>query len=151
MFSTILTRLWTNLGNKTLLNLAELKLYLWEEHLRTRLVQTRLKRSFGTSLEEDLPNQTTSPDAAAAATNAEPTSSADAPTAQDVSTPCDNSAVDSIRQPSMHGIVQELIKAVETDNDKLLEPSTDALSIPIRDLFDFTQSYLVEAYDKLAM
>ena len=25
------------------------------------------------------------------------------------------------------------------------------LSIPIRDLFDFTQSYWVEAYDKLAM
>jgi hypothetical protein len=51
----------------------------------------------------------------------------------------------------MRGIVQELIEATETDNDKLLEPSPDALSIPIRDLFDFTQSYWVEAYDKLAM
>jgi hypothetical protein len=29
MFGTILTRLWTQLGNKALLNIAELKLYLW--------------------------------------------------------------------------------------------------------------------------
>jgi len=33
VFSTILTRLWMHLSNKALLNLAELKLYLWEEHL----------------------------------------------------------------------------------------------------------------------
>jgi len=51
----------------------------------------------------------------------------------------------------MRGIVQELIKAAETDNNELPEPSPDALSIPIRDLFDFMQSYWVEAYDKLAM
>jgi len=53
----------------------------------------------------------------------------------------------------MQGIVQKLIDAVDTDNDsdEPPEPSTDMLSIPIRDLFDFTQSYWVEAYDKLAM
>jgi hypothetical protein len=51
----------------------------------------------------------------------------------------------------MRRIVQELIEAVETDNDELPEASLDAFSIPIRDLFDFMQSYWVEAYDKLAM
>ena len=53
----------------------------------------------------------------------------------------------------MQGIVQKLIDAVDTDNDsdEPPEPSTDMLSIPIRDLFIFTQSYWVEAYDKLAM
>ena len=53
----------------------------------------------------------------------------------------------------MQGIVQKLIDAVDTDNDsdEPPEPSTNMLSIPIRDLFDFTQSYWVEAYDKLAM
>ena len=53
----------------------------------------------------------------------------------------------------MQGIVQKLIDAVDTDNDsdEPPEPSTDMISIPIRDLFDFTQSYWVEAYGKLAM
>ncbi|KAH9165148.1 hypothetical protein EDB89DRAFT_2077183 [Lactarius sanguifluus] len=53
VFGTILTRLRTQLGNKALLNIAELKLYLQEEHLRARSVQTRLKRSFGTTLKDD--------------------------------------------------------------------------------------------------
>ena len=30
-------------------------------------------------------------------------------------------------------------------------PSTQSLSIPIKDLFDFTLPYWVEAYEKLAM
>ena len=57
----------------------------------------------------------------------------------------------------MRNIVQELTEAqvIDTDNDsgpdELPEPSNNALSIPIQDLFDFTQSYWVEAYDKLAM
>jgi hypothetical protein len=53
VFGTILTRLRTHLGNKALLNLAELKLYLREEHLQARSVQTRLKRTFGTALEDN--------------------------------------------------------------------------------------------------
>jgi len=52
VFGTILTRLRTQLGNKALLNIAELKLYLREEHHQARSVQTRLKRTFGTALEE---------------------------------------------------------------------------------------------------
>jgi hypothetical protein len=137
------------------LNLIELKLYLRGEHLQARSVQTRLKRieSFHASqVDEDLSNQTTSPNAATTtASVAGPAPAADASTAQDVSTPCDDSVVNSIRQPSMRRIAQELIEAVETDNkEPLPEPSPDALSIPIKDLFNFTQSYWVEAYDKLA-
>jgi len=73
--------------------------------------------------------------------------------AQDASTSSGDSAadLDSIGPPTMHGIVQELIEAVEIDDDEPPELSPDALSIPIKDLFDFTQSYWVEAYGKLAM
>jgi hypothetical protein len=51
----------------------------------------------------------------------------------------------------MHGIAQELIEAVENDDDEAPAPSPNVLSIPIRDLFNFTQPYWVEAYDKMAM
>ena len=57
----------------------------------------------------------------------------------------------STRPPSMRGIIQELIEAVEIDDKDPPEPSPDALSIPIKNLFDFTESYWVEAYSKLAM
>ena len=39
----------------------------------------------------------------------------------------------------------------DNDSDEPPETSTDMLSIPISNLFNFTQSYWVEAYDKLAM
>jgi len=150
VFGTILTRLWTHLGNKALLNLAGLKLYLWEEHLQVRSVQSRLKRSFSTSLGEGSSSQTTSHNITAAA-NAESAPIADVSMAQDASTPCGDSVADSIGQPSMCRIVQELIEAIKTDDNKPPEPSSDALSIPIKDIFDFIQLYWVEAYDKLAM
>lgn len=51
----------------------------------------------------------------------------------------------------MRGIIQELIEAVAIDNEDPPEPSPDVLSIPIKDLFDYTQSYWVESYNKLAM
>jgi len=51
----------------------------------------------------------------------------------------------------MRGIIRELIDAVELDNEELPEPSPNALSIPVKDLFDFTQSYWVDSYSKLAM
>jgi hypothetical protein len=51
----------------------------------------------------------------------------------------------------MHGIIQKLIEAVELDNEEPPEPSSNALSIPIMDLFNFTQSYWVDSYSKLAM
>ncbi|KAH9165145.1 hypothetical protein EDB89DRAFT_1911632 [Lactarius sanguifluus] len=73
---------------------------------------------------------------------------------QDASAPCGNNIPDSIGQQSMHGIAQELIDAIETDNStEPPEPSSDVLrlSIPISNLFDFTQLYWVEAYEKLAM
>jgi len=71
--------------------------------------------------------------------------------AQNASAPSGNSVADSVWQPSMCRIVQELIEAVETDGDEPLEPSSDVLSIPIKNLFDFMQSYWVEAYGKMAM
>jgi hypothetical protein len=73
--------------------------------------------------------------------------------AQDTDTPVGDSAADavSVGPPSMHGIIQELIEAVETDDEELPVPSPNALSISIRDLFDFMQLYWVEAYGKLAM
>ena len=154
VFGTILTKLRTCLGNAALLNLAELKLYLREEHVRARAVQTRLKRSFGATLTEDPSGQTTSPTTAnpaltASLVNAEPTATAEVPTSQD--TPAVDNSADSIGPLSMHRIVQELIEAVEIDDGDLPEPLPDALSIPIKDLFDFTKSYWVEAYSKLAM
>jgi hypothetical protein len=166
VFGTILTRLRTQLGNKALLDIAELKLYLREEHLQARSVQTRLKRTFSTALEEDskLPNPlaslTTPPTlttnvgtpAIIADEDSEP-AVADVFMAPTSPTPCGSSATDSIGQLGMCRIVQGLIEAVDTDNDldEPPEPCADVLSIPIRDLFDFTQSYWVEAYDKLAM
>ncbi|KAH9162790.1 ribonuclease H-like domain-containing protein [Lactarius sanguifluus] len=152
VFGTILTKLRTQLGNKALLNIAELKLYLREEHLRARSVQTRLKRSFGTALDKD---QTMPPPRiTAAVVGAESALTTDISMEQDASTPCGNDIPDSIGQQSMRGIAQELIDAVETDNSaEPPEPFSDVLglSIPIRNLFDFTQLYWVEAYEKLAM
>jgi hypothetical protein len=168
VFGTILTRLRTQLGNKALLNIAELKLYLREEHLQARSVQTRLKRTFSTAVEEDakLPNplaSLTAPPTApptnvststtTADEDSQPAPAADVFMAHTSPTPCGSSAANSVGQLGMHRIVQELIEAVDTDNDldELPDPCTDVLSIPIRDLFDFTQLYWVEAYDKLAM
>ena len=159
MFGTILTRLRTQLGNKALLNIAELKLYLREEHHQARSVQTRLKRTFGTALEEVSkisPPTNVGTSATTADEDLECAPAADAFMAHASPTPqaSGSSAADSIdEQLGMQGIVQKLIDAVDTDNDsdEPPEPSTDMISIPIRDLFDFTQSYWVEAYDKLAM
>jgi hypothetical protein len=160
VFGTILTKLRTRLGNAALLNLAELKLYLREEHMRARSVQTRLKRSFGT-LVEDPSGQTTSPTSISTTTpvptpvpiDTEPAATAEAPMAQDTPPITRNSSPDSvsIRPPGMRAIIQELIEAVELDNEEPPEPSPNALSIPIKDLFDFTQSYWVDSYSKLAM
>ncbi|KAH9026058.1 hypothetical protein EDB85DRAFT_2149361 [Lactarius pseudohatsudake] len=154
VFGTILTRLRTQLGNKALLDIAELKLYLREEHLRARSVQTRLKRSFGTALEEDQSMPPPRITTAAVVVGAESALTADIPMEQDASTPCGNDITDSVGQQSMRGIAQELIDAVETDDSaEPPEPSSNVLrlSIPIRNLFDFTQSYWVEAYEKLAI
>jgi hypothetical protein len=160
VFGTILTKLRTRLGNAALLNLAELKLYLREEHLRARTVQTRLKRSFGTALHEDPSGQassstnvTTATTTATAAANAESAPTTEAPMAQEAPTLTGDSATDSdsVGPPSMRGIIQELIEAVEIDDEEPPEPNPEALSIPIKDLFDFSQSYWVEAYGKLAM
>ena len=162
VFGTILTRLRTQLGNKALLNLAELKLYLREEHLQARSVQTRLKRTFGTALEgnsepSDLiaPPKAPPPNVGSHTTDEEPAPTADFFMAQDSDAPTMPCVADSIGPPSMHRIVQELMDAVDTDNDfdsdEPPKPSSDMLSIPIRDLFNFTESYWVEAYDKLAM
>ena len=49
IYSTILTKLRACLGNKTMLVLAELKLYLREEHQHAKTVQARLKRIFVTA------------------------------------------------------------------------------------------------------
>ena len=159
MFGTILTRLRTQLGNKALLNIAELKLYLREEHHQARSVQTRLKRTFGTALEEVSkisPPTNVGTSATTANEDLECAPAADVFMAHASPTPqaSGSSAAGSIdEQLGMQGIVQKLIDAMDTDNDsdEPPEPSTDMISIPIRDLFDFTQSYWVEAYDKLAM
>lgn len=118
-------------------------------------MQTRLKRSFGTALVEDPSGQTTSPitPAPTPVPNMEPAAATEAPMAQDTPPPTCDSTPDSvsIQQPGMRGIIQELIEAVELDNEEPPEPSPNALSIPIKDLFDFTQSYWVDSYSKLAM
>jgi hypothetical protein len=150
VFGTILTRLRTRLGNKALLNLAELKLYLREEHLRARSVQTRLKRSFSAAPEgEDAAaafSQTSLPLNAAVSESA----TAELAPAAEVSMAQDTS-MELAKQPGMHAIIQKLIEAVEIEDDEPPEPCSEALSIPIKNLFDFTQLYWVEAYDKLAM
>ena len=133
------------------MNLAELKLFLREEHLQARSVQTRLKRSFGTAFGEDSSNQTTSPPDPTATAAAKSTPTAEVSNAQDASTPQGDNVAESISHPSIRGIVQGLIQSVEIDNSKPADPSPGTLSIPIKDLFDFTQTYWVQAYDKLAM
>jgi hypothetical protein len=72
---------------------------------------------------------------------------------QDTSPPARDSTPDSVslQRPGLRGIIQELIEAVELDNEEPPEPSPNALSIPIKDLFDFTQSYWVDSYSKLPM
>ena len=155
VFGTILTKLRTRLGNAALVNLAELKLYLREEHLRARSVQTRLKRSFGTV--DDPSVQTTTPNAITTPVpiSTESAATAETPMSQDTPTPAvpagGSTEPVSTGPPSMRGIIQELIEAVEIDDKDPPEPSPDALSIPIKNLFDFTESYWVEAYSKLAM
>ncbi len=128
--------------------------------MQAKSVQTRLKRSFGTALVKD-PGQTTSPTSNSTTTpaptplpiNMEPAATAEAPMAQDTPSPAHDSTPDSvsIQPPGMRGIIQQLIEAVELDNEEPPEPSPNALSIPIKDLFDFTQSYWVDSYSKLAM
>ncbi|KAH9004423.1 ribonuclease H-like domain-containing protein, partial [Lactarius hengduanensis] len=154
VFGTILTRLCMQLGNKALLDIAELKLYLREEHLRARSVQTRLKRSFGTALEEDQSMPPPRITTAAVVVGAESALTADIPMEQDASTPCGNDITDSVGQQSMRGIAQELIDAVETDDSA--EPPDPPLMcsgslFPSETCSTFTQSYWVEAYEKLAM
>lgn len=159
VFGTILTKLRTRLGNAALLNLAELKLYLREEDVRARAVQTRLKRSFGTTLVEDPHGQTTSPignstanpTLTASLINSEPTATVEVPMSQDTPPPAVDNSTDSIGPLSMRGIVQGLMEAVKIDDEDPPEPLPDVLSIPIKDLFDFTKSYWVKAYSKLAM
>lgn len=157
VFGTILTKLRTRLGNVALLNLAELKLYLREEHMRARSVQTRLKRSFCAAqpaLVEDPSNQTTTTPSSpvpVAPANTEPAANAEAPMAQDTPATTCNSTPD-LALPGMRGVIQELIEAVELDNDEELpEPSPNALSITIKDLFDFTEPYWIDSYSKLGM
>ncbi|KAF7794103.1 hypothetical protein EIP86_005233, partial [Pleurotus ostreatoroseus] len=48
-FGTILTKLRSRLGNQTLLSLAELKMYIRDEHLRNGDIKQRLKRHLGAS------------------------------------------------------------------------------------------------------
>ena len=127
--------------------------------MRARAVQTRLKRSFGTTLVEDPHGQTTSPTGnstanptlTASLVNLEPTATVEVPMLQDTPPPAVDNSTDSIGPLSMRRIVQGLMEAVEIDDEDPPEPSPDVLSIPIKDLFDFTKSYWVEAYSKLAM
>ena len=164
MFGTILTRLRTRLGNNALLNLAELKLYLREEHLQAKTVKTRLKRSFSAALGEDsvAASELSSPIIISSpstdividddVTDAKPAPVPEVSIVQDTSIPCGDAIADSARQLGMRSVVQELIEAVEIEDDEPLpELSSEALSICIKDLFDFTELYWVEAYDKLAM
>ena len=122
MFGTILTRLWTQLGNKALLNIAELKLYPQEEHQQARSVQTRLKRTFGTALEEVSkisPPTNVGTSATTAHEDLECAPAADVFMAHVSPTPqaSGSSAADSIdEQLGMQGIVQKLIDAVDTCN-----------------------------------
>ena len=124
--------------------------------MQAKSVQTRLKRSFGALVKD--PGQTTSPPSNSTTTPlpinmTEPTATAEAPMAQDTPSPAHNSTPDSvsIQPPGMRGIIQQLVEAVELDNEEPPEPSPNALSIPIKDLFDFTQLYWVDSYSKLAM
>ncbi|KAF8578694.1 hypothetical protein K439DRAFT_1648725 [Ramaria rubella] len=149
VFGTILTRLWTRLGNNALVTLAELKLYLREEHLHAQAVHTRLKRHFGTnktSVEVEPTSQAT--DSAAITSESAVGSSMSTETAMnsdanDIATPHEEPWIDTI--------VGELVQAVEEDNSVVSTPPSSSLSIPLTDLFDFSQIYWIEAYEKLAM
>jgi hypothetical protein len=127
VFGTILTRLRTRLGNKALVTLAELKLYLREEHLQAHAVKKQLKRSFGASFNDDAP------------ANAMPVVIGESTVSE---------ASDG---PAIEGIIHTLVHAAEADEDPPPTPVSQASHMPIADLFDFTQSYWVEGHEKLGM
>lgn len=137
------------------MDLAELKLYLREEHLRAKSVKTRLKRVFGS-----VPGDQSSSGAVDAVPTAADTvvDSESAPTTgpsgsqNSTSTSTDLDDVTSSTQPSIRGIIESFDEVTEMDNNEPAPtPSPESLSIPIKDLFDFTQPYWIEAYEKLAM
>jgi hypothetical protein len=123
-------------------------------------VQTRLKRSFGTVPVDDPSGQmmarnatTPAPTPVPGPINADSIPTVEAPMAQDTSTPTSDGAANLVSDGplTMRGIMQELIEAVKIDDKEPPEPSPGALSIPIKNLFDFMKLYWVEGYSKLAM
>ena len=151
VFGTILTRLRTRLGNKALVTLAELKLYLREEHLRTQAVRARLKRSFGAAFESPSDPSEVSVTSVVSGTVptyvTEPHMQPATTIAADEDTDYHNSELG----PQIDELVEELVQAVGIDDEIPLAPSPNALSICIENLFDSKQSYWIEAYEKLAM
>jgi hypothetical protein len=141
VFGTILTKLRTRLGNKALVTIAELKLYLREEHLRAHAVKKRLKRSFGTAFGDESVDRSVP--------LATPAHAAEASLPQSASENSEGTA--PYTEPSIRGIVTALVEAVELDDTPPPAPAARATSIPIKNLFDFTQPYWVEAYEKLGM
>ena len=108
------------------MTLAELKLYLWEEHLQQGTVKSWLKRSFEAASGGDKPRPAPgTPDTSAQANK-----------------DADSSGI------STTSFQHELVGAAEADEDKP-EPNPHALSIPICQLFNINEPSWIEAYEKL--
>lgn len=153
VFGTILTKLRTRLGNETLLSLAELKLYLREEHLQANAVKNRLKRKFG-AIAPETPSEAhpMSPENPSESHPMFVDNPISLPNPSHTAVP-DDGGENTTRnvERSIHGIVNMLVNAVEMDNDLPPTPISRSMLIPIKDLFDFTQVYWVEAYEKHGM
>lgn len=126
-----MTKLRTRMGTDTLLNLAELKMHLRDEHVR-KDVKERLKRHFGVSAQSN-----TAPTIPSQSSSSSSASVSDEPQRRD-STP-----------NTMREIARSLERMVESDADlPSSAPSQSAISEPLSNLFDLNTTYWTERHKR---
>lgn len=138
VFGNTLTKLRNRLGTTTLSNLAELKMLVRDEHIRSGESKQRLKRKFGDSTSDS--NTTTPPVAAPAPSSVtEPEN----PTAE-LESEEPEPAIDpnlSGEQGEFASMASEMVQMLHQDEDPVDIPSLPEgnISIKIAELFDFSK------------
>lgn len=155
IFGNTLTKLRNRLGTNTLTNLAELKMFLRDQHLQ-RDTKKRLKNIFQGRLEDCNHMPSSQPPDNEGNANPSPstaTQADDLPDPNDEPMDADPESRIARRQRlagrSFRSIVNthsRLTSEDETDQQPVTVPLTIKNRIPIQRLFDFTQSHWVEKY-----
>ncbi|KDQ55684.1 hypothetical protein JAAARDRAFT_208479 [Jaapia argillacea MUCL 33604] len=142
VFGLILTKLRARMGNTTLLNMAELKMYLRDEYTRTN-GRDHLKRQFTTAADAHPHSEASAPSAPSPSPATAPSSSTLQSNSSPSTTLCSGQPDNHIRT-----IADTLIHMADEDEDDQPHSFPSRISIKLEDLFDFTKDFWVEAHER---